>query len=83
MTFEQQHRDVLEALPDLKFYKSLSITGRVIEAWEKREDGKWHDVTLREQELQRAQEEVKRLKRKLAELNIEEEQDDNIDSENY
>lgn len=74
MTFEQLHGDVLEVAPDIKTYKSLSNTGLVQEAWEKRDDGKWYDVTLREQELQKAEMAVKKAKKELAKL--EEQQDD-------
>ena len=74
MTFEQLHGDVLEVAPDIKTYKSLSNTGLVQEAWEKRDDGKWYDVTLREQELQKAALAVKKANKELAKL--EEQQDD-------
>jgi hypothetical protein len=69
--FKQKHGDVLQALPGLRSYKQLSSTGRVIEAWEKNKNDEWVDVTLREQELQRLQEEVKTANKELKKLQTE------------
>ena len=77
--FEITHKDVIEALPTLESYKSFSITGRVIEAYEKRSEGKWHDVTLREQERQRAELELAKAKRTLAALEGDDETDINCE----
>lgn len=66
--FKQKHGDLLQVLPDCKSYKQLSLTGRVIEAWEKNKNDQWVDVTLREQELQRLQEEVKTASKELKRL---------------
>ena len=70
--FEQLHPDVIEVLPSCKRYVQYSISGAVIEAWEKDDNGMWHDVTLREQEIERAKRELKAAMR---ELNRVEEQD--------
>lgn len=72
MTFEQLHPDVIEALPDLKSYKAFAENGLIVEAWERREDGTWRDVTLREQELQRLQLATKKMQRELDRMNDEE-----------
>lgn len=63
--FEDLHADVLEQLPTCTRYINRSITGRVIESWEYK-DGAWHDVTLRDQELERLEREIKRCERVLA-----------------
>ena len=78
--FEITHKDVIEALPTGQSYKSFSTTGRVTEAYEKRDDGKWHDVTLREQERQRAEFELAKAKRTLAALEEEDETDINCEN---
>lgn len=65
--FEQLHPDILNHLGSCRSYKQLSTTGNVLEAWEKRDDGKWYDVTLREQEKQRLEREIKQAQRELAE----------------
>jgi hypothetical protein len=65
MTFEQTHPDVV-ALPtynQMRRYRQNSITGRVIEAWERDDDGVWHDVTLREQAIEQAQRELAAARR--------------------
>lgn len=62
-TFEELHADVLRIQPDAKSYRNLSITGRVIEAWDKDENGVWHDVTLREQAIEQAKRELAMAKR--------------------
>lgn len=65
MTFEQTHPDVV-ALPTynkMKRYRQYSITGRVIEAWERDDNGTWHDVTLREQAIEQAQRELAAARR--------------------
>jgi hypothetical protein len=54
-TFEQLHPDIIAALPDVKHYANRTVTGRVIEAWTKDENGQWHDTTLLEQELEAAE----------------------------
>lgn len=71
MTFEQLHPDVIELCPELKFYKELGENGLIVEAWERREDGTWRDVTLREQELQRLQLATKKMQRELDRMNEE------------
>lgn len=74
-TFEELHADVLKADPNCKSYRNLSITGRVIEAWDKDANGVWHDVTLREQAIEQAKRELAMAKR-LAEA-VEEDDDTN------
>jgi hypothetical protein len=74
MTFEQAHPDVV-ALPtysQMKRYRYNSITGRVIEAWERDDDGVWHDVTLREQCIEAAKRELAAAKREHRKINEEE-----------
>ena len=47
-------------------YKHLSITGKLIEQWERDENGEWHDVTAREKariEIEEAKAEIARLER--------------------
>lgn len=67
MTFEQAHRDVikLEVYEQMKTYRQLSVSGRIIEAWDRDDDGVWHDVTLREQEIEKARRELEKAKREL------------------
>ena len=68
MKFETIHKDVLKVCPNLKQYRSLDERGRVLEAWDKNDDGVYKDVTLREQERQRADEELVKAKRELNKL---------------
>lgn len=63
--FEQLHADVLEALPTCKSYKNLTQSGLIVEAYEKNNDT-WRDVTLREQEKQRLEREIRQANRELA-----------------
>jgi hypothetical protein len=62
-TFEELHPDVIKHLPTVKQYRNYTLTGRVIEAWDKDNDGVWHDVTLREQAIEQAKRELAMAKR--------------------
>jgi hypothetical protein len=67
-TFEELHPDVAAMNKyeiTVRRYINTTITGRITEAWELRDDGKWHDVTLREQTIQRAEWEVEAANREL------------------
>ena len=68
MTFEQLHPDVVEQLPTLTHYVNRSITGRIIEAWTKDDNGEWKDTTLAEQEREAAERELVAAKRELNKL---------------
>ena len=65
-TFEQQHPDICKLLPDCKRYVNRTITGRIIEWYERDENGEWHDYTLREQEREKLEREIEQAKRILA-----------------
>lgn len=80
MTFEQKHKDVCEVLPTVKTYKQLTQSGRIVEAWEQDEQGVMRDVTLREQERQRAEYELAQAKRTLAKLEEEDGLQDTADT---
>lgn len=62
-TFEELHPDVVEHLPTVKQYRNYTLTGRVIEAWDKDANGVWRDVTLREQAIEQAKRELAIAKR--------------------
>lgn len=66
--FAQQHPDIVKLLPTCQSYKQFALSGRIIEAWEKDDKGVWHDVTLREQELERAKLELKRALKEVAKM---------------
>lgn len=70
MTFEQTHPDVAKryGINNLKTYRSLTEGGRILEAWDKDDEGVWRDVTLREQEKQKAEWELAKAARELARL---------------
>ena len=70
MTFEQQHRDITLRYnyDEIKTYWSLDEKGRILEAWSRDEEGVWHDVTLREQEKQKAEWELAKAQRELKKL---------------
>lgn len=65
MTFEQKHPDIvaLYSYDKLNTFRSITSTGRIIEAWDKDENGVWHDVTLREQAIEQAKRELEQAKR--------------------
>lgn len=71
MTFEQKHPDVtkLYNYKDILTYTLLSESGRILESWE-REDNQspWRDVTLREQELEKARIELAKAKKEVEKL---------------
>lgn len=66
--FEQKHGDIVELLPTCRSYKQFSISGRIIEAWEKNENDEWVDVTLREQEIERAKLEIKKALKEIEKM---------------
>ena len=71
MTFEQKHPDVvqLDCYDQLLTYKALSESGRIEEAWERADNqSPWRDVTLREQELEKARIELAKAKREVDKL---------------
>lgn len=67
MTFEKLHGDITKhaRYDKMKTYRSISESGRILEAWDRDENGEWHDVTLREQEIQRAEWELAKAQREL------------------
>lgn len=67
MTFEQSHPDVVKhaRYDKMKTYRSLTEGGRILEAWDRDENGEWHDVTLREQEIQQAEWDLAKAQREL------------------
>lgn len=62
---EKRHPDVLELYPECKTYRNLTQSGAPIEAYDKMPDGTWRDVTLREQELYRLKQEIKKAQKQL------------------
>ena len=79
-------KDVLTRLPQLRTYKLTTENNKLIEQWEKNEEGRWIDVTEREklkeriaaeqQEIERLRKlECKRAKEKQDEQSVEERND--------
>ena len=69
--FEQLHPDVyaMNAYEiKVRRYRNTTAAGRILEAWDMDDYGVWHDVTLREQERQRAERELQDAKRELRRL---------------
>lgn len=67
MKFEEVHKDVTKhaRYDKMKTYRSISEHGRILEAWDRDENGEWHDVTLREQEIQQAELDLAKAQREL------------------
>ena len=61
----KHHPDVLKVYPECKTYRNLTQSGAIIEAYDKMPDGKWRDVTLREQELYLLKQEIKKAQKEL------------------
>lgn len=58
-----------EMKESIKVYRLLSISGAVLEYYEKDDDGEWHDITAikkLEDDIKRQQQEIERLKRRQA-----------------
>lgn len=70
-TFEELHPDIAGMNRyeiNVRTYRYTTTSGRIIEAWDMDENGVWHDVTLREQLLQQAEEELAKSKKELKRL---------------
>ena len=66
----KHHPDVLKVYPDCKTYRNLTQSGAIIEAYDKMPNGQWRDVTLREQELYRLKQEIKKAQKELDTMEV-------------
>ena len=66
----KHHPDVLEVYPECKTYRNLTQSGAIIEAYDKMPNGQWRDVTLREQELYRLKQEIKKAQKQLDAMEV-------------
>lgn len=67
--FKELHKDIATEArySNVRAYSSYSESGKLVEAFEKNENGEWIDVTEREQariRLEEAQEQLNKLKEK-------------------
>lgn len=66
----KHHPDVLKVYPECKTYRNLTQSGAIIEAYDKMPNGEWQDVTLREQELYRLKQEIKKAQKQLDTMEV-------------
>lgn len=66
----KHHPDVLKVYPECKTYRNLTQSGAIIEAYDKMPNGQWRDVTLREQELYRLKQEIKKAQKQLDTMEV-------------
>lgn len=63
--FAESIKADLQTVKEFKTFKSYDWRHNLILYYEKRDDGLWHDVTLREQEKERYEKEIVKTRRQL------------------